>query len=99
MARLTTFVEIQRYIAEQCDMHTCDLLEEQAGWAKSVVYLDGVTDHEARRAADAFMIWRPGCNLGRHTRLKWLPNCYFFEHDSDAMMFLLSLGDTTHEAD
>lgn len=62
------------------------LLKQQAGFARAVVHLDRNVDSE-------FVEWRPNCDLGKHTKLKWLPQFYFFEHESDAMMFLLAFSD------
>jgi hypothetical protein len=63
------------------------LLRKQTGWAKYVVHM------RANIPDDAFISWRPEAVMGKHTKLKWLPKFYFFEVDTDAMLFMLTFSE------
>jgi hypothetical protein len=69
-----------------------ELLKSQVGWARYVVC------QPAPISNDVFVTWRPENVVGRLTKLKWVSNCVFFEHDIDALLFLLSFTER-HEPD
>jgi hypothetical protein len=91
MAQLTKMKDV---MADDESAITSDVkcfLEKQVGWASSIVFINNASDQEVN---DFMITWRVGANIGRHTKLKWLPHAYFFENDSDALMFMLTFNDS-----